>query len=52
MCPSPVWAKLRAGGTFWQVFSGVIGKEFPVAALLRTEEIQFLQSSFVPPRCQ
>lgn len=25
--------------------------EFPVASLVRTEEIQFLQSSFVPPRC-
>lgn len=51
MCPSPVWAELRAGGTFWQVLRGVIGKEFPVAALVRTEEMKFLQSSFVLPRC-
>lgn len=28
MCPSPAWAELRAGGTFWQVSGGVIGKSF------------------------
>lgn len=42
LCPSPAWVELQAGSTFWQVLSGVIGKEFPVAALVRVEETQFL----------
>lgn len=42
LCPSPVWVELQAVSTFWQVLSGVIGKEFPVAALVRIEETQFL----------
>ena len=42
LCPSPVWVELRAGGTFWQVLSGVTSKEFPVAPLVRAEETHFL----------
>lgn len=51
LCPSPAWVELQAGGTFWQVLSGVTGKEFPVAPLVRAEETQFLEPPFVLPRC-
>lgn len=51
LCPSSVWAELRAGSTFWQVSGGVIGEEFPVAVLVRIEETEFLWPPFVPPRC-
>lgn len=51
LVPKSCMGRALGSSTFWQVFSGVIGKEFPVAVLVRTEETQFLQHSFVPPRC-
>lgn len=51
LVPKSCMGRALGSSTFWQVFSGVIGKEFPVAVLVRTEEMQFLQHSFVPPRC-
>lgn len=42
LVPQSCVGRLRAGGTFWQVLSGVAGKEFPVAPFVRAEETQFL----------